>query len=66
MKKLLIGLAILLLGGLILSPAIAYMDLDPLPGDIVFQHGDLLIMIPVIFSLCASSALALLYYFLKG
>ena len=66
MKHLLIGLGILLLGGLILSPAIGYMDLDPLPGDIVFQQGDLHIVIPVIYSLCASSALALLYYFLKG
>ena len=66
MRQLLIGLVILVAGGLILSPAVGYMNLDPMPGDIVFQHGDLHIVIPVIYSLCASGGLALLYYFLKG
>ena len=66
MKQLIIGLGILLLGALVLSPAIAYLGLDPMPGDIVFQQGNMHIVIPVIYSLCASGGLALLYYFLKG
>ena len=47
-------------------PIIAYLEPDPLPGDFIFQRGNLHIMIPVIYSLCASVGLALLYYFLKG
>jgi hypothetical protein len=37
-----------------------------MPGDLAFPRGDLHIAIPVIYSLCASSGLALLYYVLKG
>ncbi len=66
MKQLAIGLGILVLGALILSPAIALIGLDPMPGDIIFRDGDWHINIPVAYSLCASGGLALLYYFLKG
>jgi hypothetical protein len=64
-RRLLLGLVILVLGALVLSPAVGFLNLDPMPGDIAFQHGDLHIMIPVFYSLCASAAVALLYYFLK-
>ena len=66
MRQLVIGLGILLLGALVLSPAIAYLGLDPMPGDIAFRQGDWHINIPVAYSLCASGGVALLYYFLKG
>jgi hypothetical protein len=66
MKQLLTGAGILFLGALLLSPAIGFLDLDPMPGDIVFTHGNLHVMIPLVYSLCASTGLALLYYFLKG
>ncbi len=66
MNQLMMGVGILLLGALVLSPVVAYLNLDSMPGDIVFQRGDLHIMIPVVYSLCASTGLALLYYFLKG
>jgi hypothetical protein len=65
MKQLLMGLGILLLGALVLSPAIGLLDLDPMPGDIAFKLGETRILIPIAYSLCASSGLALLYYFLK-
>ena len=65
MRKLVIGLGIFLLGSLILSPAIAYLGLDPVPGDILFRSGDTRINVPVAYSLCASTGLTLLYYFLK-
>ena len=66
MKHLVMLLCLLLLGALALSPAIAFMGLDPMPGDIAFQQGNQHIIIPVIYSLCASTGLGLLYYFLKG
>jgi hypothetical protein len=65
MRSLAIGLGILVLGALILSPAIAYLGLDPVPGDFTFRNGDLHFTVPVAYSLCASAGLALLYYFLK-
>ena len=37
-----------------------------MPGDFVLNHGDLHFVVPVVYSLCASTGLALLYYFLKG
>ena len=66
MKRLALGLAILVVGAAVLSPAIAYLGLDPMPGDIAWSRGDLHLTIPVAYSLCASGGLALLYYFLKG
>lgn len=55
-----------MLGALVLSPAIAAFGFDPLPGDINFHWGTATITIPVIYSLCASAGLALLYKVLKG
>ena len=65
MRVILKASAILLFGALALSPAIAYLDLDLMPGDIVFRAGTVPVHIPVIYSLCASTGLALLTYFLK-
>ena len=61
MRKLVTLLLILLVGGAILSPIIMALELDPMPGDFVLgwnhQHHN----IPVLWSLCASGFLALLY-----
>jgi hypothetical protein len=48
-----------------LAPAIAYMGLDPLPGDFVINQGNLHLAVPVTYSLCASLGLGLFYYFMK-
>ncbi len=56
---------VLVLGALVLSPAVAAFDFDPLPGDIRFHMGGALVVIPVIYSLCASVGLALLYKVMK-
>jgi hypothetical protein len=66
MKKLGLGFAILILGAAALSPAVAYLGLDPMPGDVAIRHAGLNLTIPVAYSLCASGAMGLLYYFLKG
>jgi hypothetical protein len=65
MKRVVLGIIILALGALVLSPAIAAMGFDPVPGDFVLVTGNLKVNVPVIYSLCASGGIALLYYFLK-
>ena len=58
-------LAVLIFGSLALSPAVALLGLDPLPGDFSFRAGSALINIPVAYSLCATMGLTLLTYFMK-
>jgi hypothetical protein len=55
-------LLILVLGAAILAPAVMMFDPDPMPGDFTFLWGNQHIAIPVLWSLCASGVLALLYW----
>jgi hypothetical protein len=57
----LVYLGILLVGALVFSQAIAMMDLDPLPGDILYDQDGWHIHIPVLYSLGASVVLTLLF-----
>ena len=61
MRKLVTLLLILLVGGAILSPIIMALELDPMPGDFVLDWNHQHHNIPVLWSLCASGFLALLY-----
>ncbi len=65
MRHFLFILGILILGAAALAPAIAYLGLDPLPGDFVINQGNLRIAVPVTYSLCASLGLGLFLYFMK-
>ena len=65
MRRFCLIVAVLLLGALVLSPALAALDLDPMPGDIMFRWGNTPVVIPVIYSLCASVGLALFYKIMK-
>jgi Protein of unknown function (DUF2905) len=65
MRHFLFLLSIVVLGAACLAPAISYMGLDPLPGDFMFNQGNMHLNVPVTYSLCASLGLGLLYYFLK-
>jgi Protein of unknown function (DUF2905) len=56
---------IILLGALVLSQAVAALGLDPMPGDIMFRWGNTPVVIPVVYSLCASVGLALFYKIMK-
>jgi hypothetical protein len=60
-RKLGILLLILLVGGVILAPIVMQLELDPMPGDFVLRLGSQHYPVPVLWSLCASGALALLY-----
>ena len=65
MSKLAIQLLILVLGAVILAPIIMALELDPMPGDFVLAMGTQHYPVPVLWSLCASGALALLYSFYR-
>ena len=65
MARLVVVLAILILGAAVLAPAIGFLELDPLPGDFSFTWNNMQINVPVIYSLCASLGLALFYLLMK-
>ena len=65
MKKLLLLALILAAGAAILAPAIMAFEPDPMPGDFVLTLGNQHHAVPVIWSLCASGALGLLYLFYR-
>jgi hypothetical protein len=65
MARLAIILAILVVGAAILAPIIMMMEPDPLPGDFVLSWSNQHYPVPVLWSLCASGSLALLYLFYR-
>jgi hypothetical protein len=65
MVRLLIAVLILIVGAVVLAPAVALIGLDPLPGDFTVTWNDMHIAVPAIYSLCASLALALFYLAMK-
>ncbi len=56
---------IILLGAVILCPAVALFGFDPLPGDFHVNFGDIHIYMPLGTSLIASGALTLLFLFVR-
>jgi len=60
-KKLWAWVAVLVAGAAILAPTIMAFEPDPMPGDFVLTWLHQHYAIPVLWSLCASGALALLY-----
>jgi hypothetical protein len=50
-----------LLGALLLCPAVAFFGFDPLPGDFQVNYGDIHIYVPFGTSLIGSVALTLLF-----
>jgi len=65
MPKLVVRLLILVVGAIILAPVIMAFEPDPLPGDFVLDWNNQHFAIPVIWSLCASAGLTLLYSFYR-
>jgi uncharacterized membrane-anchored protein len=57
--------AIILLGALVLCPAVAYLDLAPLPGDIHVRYDDMQVYLPLASSLIASVVLTLLFWIIR-
>jgi hypothetical protein len=58
--------AVIILGGALLySQVIAMMDLDPLPGDIIYNQGNWHINIPVLYSLGAVALTGLIFWAVK-
>ncbi len=65
MARLAIMLVILVLGAVILAPLVMAFEPGPMPGDFAFAWGNTHLVVPVIWSLCASGALALFYAVMK-
>jgi Protein of unknown function (DUF2905) len=63
--RLLLVILILLMGAAVLAPAISFFNPEPLPGDFIFSWASTRFVVPVLYSLCASVALALLYLVMK-
>ena len=61
MPKLAGLLLILLIGAVILAPFVMALELDPMPGDFAFSWNKHAYNVPVLWSLCASGGLTLLY-----
>ena len=61
----LIYVAIIVGGALLYSQVIAMMDLDPLPGDIIYNQGNWHINIPVLYSLGAVALTGLIFWAVK-
>ena len=61
----LVYLAIFLVGALLFSQVIAMIDLEAMPGDILYDRGTWHIHIPVLYSLGATAVLALLIWFFR-
>lgn len=57
----LIFLGILLAGALVLSPVIAFLEIDPLPGDLHLAWDNHKLFLPITQSLIASAVLGLLF-----
>ncbi len=58
-------LAIIALGALVLSPAVAYFDFAKLPGDMTMTLGDTRFYAPITSSLLASGVLTLLFLIIR-
>jgi hypothetical protein len=65
MRRLVVLLGILVIGAAILAPVIMAFEPDPMPGDFAFTWDRQHFAIPVLWSLCASGSLALLYSFFR-
>jgi hypothetical protein len=58
-----IYVVIIVLGALLISQVLNFLDLDPMPLDITINRENLHIHIPVLYSLGVSVVLALLFWY---
>jgi hypothetical protein len=65
MRQLFFLLVIIVVGAAVLAPIFVFLDLEPQPLDFVMDWEGRRIMVPATYSLCASAALGLFYWFLK-
>ena len=65
MQAALIWLGMMVIGALILCPALAMLNLDPLPGDFTLQWGTAHFYMPFTESMIVSVSLTLLFLILR-
>jgi hypothetical protein len=64
-EKLVLVMLILVGGAVFLAPIVMAFEPDQMPGDFIMTWGKQKFLVPVIWSLCASGALGLLYLFYR-
>ena len=64
-ERIVLLLLVLVGGAVFLAPIVMALEPDPMPGDFIMSWGKQQLPIPVIWSLCASGALSLLYLFYR-
>ena len=64
-EKAVLLLLILVGGAVFLAPIVMAFEPERLPGDFIMTWGKEQLAIPVVWSLCASGALSLLYLFYR-
>jgi hypothetical protein len=65
MRKLFLLALIVVVGAAVLAPVMMMVGFAPQPGDFVLTLGGRPYSVPVLWSLCASGFLGLLYWFVK-
>ena len=57
---------IIVLGALVISQVLAFMDVDPMPGDFTIDRQNLHFHVSSLYSLGSSVVLALLFWWWRG
>jgi hypothetical protein len=65
MGRLFLLLLIVVVGAAVMVPAFIFLDLEPQPLDFVLEIAGRPTRIPATYSLCASAAMGLFYWFMK-
>lgn len=65
MTRSLVWILFMLVGAVILSPGVALLGLDPLPGDITFMWGSTHVYLPLATSFIVSVSLTLLFFLFR-
>ena len=65
MTRGLVWILFMLVGAVVLAPAIAILGLEPLPGDITFMWGNAHIYLPFTTALIVSVSLTLLFFLFR-
>ena len=65
MRNLILLASIVVMGAGVLWPAVAYIPIQPMPGDVMINQPDLHIYIPLTTCISASVVLTLLFWYLR-
>ncbi len=65
LRQLFLLLLLIGIGAVVLAPVLIFIGPAPMPGDFIVEWHQRSLNVPVIYSLCASAGLGLLYWIMK-